>query len=70
MKRTKTLICACCGKYTKGRQWWNQDTGYGLCPDCYKKNLKRDIKLYGRDMAMKSMQASYGNYGTHTLDEI
>ena len=32
--RTEKLICTCCGSYTRGRQWWNRDTGYGLCPDC------------------------------------
>lgn len=30
----KTLQCACCGERTKGKQHWNQDTGYGLCPRC------------------------------------
>ena len=30
----KTLYCACCGGMTKGRQYWNQDTGYGICPKC------------------------------------
>jgi hypothetical protein len=28
------LTCCCCGQSTKGRQWWNRDTGYGLCPGC------------------------------------
>jgi hypothetical protein len=30
----KTLQCSCCGSGTKGKQHWNQDTGYGLCPKC------------------------------------
>lgn len=30
----KTLQCSCCGGRTKGKQHWNQDTGYGLCPKC------------------------------------
>jgi hypothetical protein len=29
-----SLYCACCGKITRGRQWWNQDKGYGLCSEC------------------------------------
>ena len=28
------LTCAVCGSYTKGRQWHNRDTGYGVCTDC------------------------------------
>ena len=30
----KMLICHCCGYKTKGRQWWNRDKGYGVCPEC------------------------------------
>ena len=28
------LTCCCCGNSTLGRQWWNRDTGYGLCARC------------------------------------
>lgn len=28
------MECACCGNSVKGRQYWNQDDGYGLCNDC------------------------------------
>lgn len=28
------LACACCGGVTRGRQWFNQDSGYGICGDC------------------------------------
>ncbi len=30
----KKLKCTCCGSYTRGRQWWNRDTGYGICNGC------------------------------------
>lgn len=30
----KTLECCCCRQPTKGRQWWNRDTGYGHCDEC------------------------------------
>ena len=33
-KPIQTLTCCCCGEYTKGRQWFNRDKGYGLCPEC------------------------------------
>src|SRR6185503_3800288 len=32
--RPKRLICSCCGESCIGRQWWNRDTGYGLCDRC------------------------------------
>ena len=30
----RELGCCCCGGFTRGRQWWNRDTGYGICSDC------------------------------------
>lgn len=44
-KRLETLICCCCGRYTKGRQWWNRDTGYGLCDDCIESNGVQDVPM-------------------------
>lgn len=29
----RSLICAVCGARTRGRQWHNRDTGYGLCAE-------------------------------------
>lgn len=29
-----TLTCHCCLAETRGRQWWNRDTGFGTCPKC------------------------------------
>lgn len=34
LERPERLLCACCGGVTFGRQWWNQDSGYGLCEAC------------------------------------
>ncbi len=34
MKPVKNLTCCCCGEMTRGRQWWNRDTGYGICSRC------------------------------------
>ena len=28
------LTCCCCGGALQGRQWWNRDTGFGLCNNC------------------------------------
>lgn len=30
----KSLLCPCCGGRTRGRQWFNQDAGTGLCESC------------------------------------
>lgn len=32
--RLKRLRCCCCDEGTAGRQWWNRDTGFGICPPC------------------------------------
>jgi hypothetical protein len=32
--KPRRLTCCCCGERTTGRQWWNRDTGYGLCSAC------------------------------------
>ena len=36
------LTCGCCGTYTLGRQWWNQDKGYGMCVKCWRRFYKDD----------------------------
>ena len=49
----RTLECCCCGESTRGRQWWNRDTGYGVCTVCigYIRSLgetdKQIIQNYG-----------------------
>ena len=53
----KRLICACCGKYTTGKQWWNQDTGYGLCKECADYIEAKEGKEYLEDC--------YGKRGIH-----
>jgi len=32
--RIVALTCCCCGQGTRGRQWWNRDTGFGICKSC------------------------------------
>lgn len=34
LPRPRRLICCCCGASVIGRQWWNRDTGYGICEPC------------------------------------
>lgn len=33
-KPIKSLSCTCCGDGLRGRDWWNQEPGYGLCDCC------------------------------------
>jgi hypothetical protein len=34
MQPVRWLTCNCCGAHTRGRQWFNRDTGYGMCVAC------------------------------------
>jgi hypothetical protein len=48
----RTLTCCCCGETTKGRQWWNRDTGFGICAACITRLAGREtpedtVSLYG-----------------------
>lgn len=53
----KRLTCACCGETAIGRQWWNRDTGYGLCAECVPFILARE----GAD----GLHNGYGIAGKH-----
>jgi hypothetical protein len=54
-----SLTCCCCGAECHGRQWYNRDTGYGLCPKCAKwiSSDKRETP--------ESMRENYGDPGVH-----
>ena len=54
----KYLTCPCCGKYTEGRQYWNQDTGTCLCKDCGDWMLDRGDSI-------EDIEFSYGRRGYH-----
>lgn len=51
------LTCSCCDRPTRGRQWHNRDTGYGLCTKCA-------TWLEPRESA-EAMQQNYGTKGIH-----
>ena len=53
----QTLTCCCCGNATKGRQWHNRDTGYGLCNDC--------VAYCARNTSAEEFQSCYGISGIH-----
>ncbi len=57
VSRVKTLICSCCGKYTKGRQWWNREIGYGICKEC--------VPRWERHYTPEGMKECCGVEGIH-----
>jgi len=61
--RVKHLRCACCGSDAPAfLQWFNQDTGYGLCPRC---NGKIAIKE-----GVEYVRRTYGQPGVHHSIDI
>ena len=55
--QVKRLICCCCGKSTRGRQWHNRDKGYGLCLKCHDWISTKETK--------EEMDSCYGVKGVH-----
>lgn len=59
----RDLGCCCCGNATRGRQWWNRDTGYGICPECVE-----FVRKHGETEA--EIKDNYGIAGVHyAVDE-
>jgi len=61
-KPIKWMECCCCGEGYKGRQWFNQDTGYGLGDCC--------VKMCGASSEPGEEAESYGVAGIHFLIEV
>jgi hypothetical protein len=58
--KVQWLQCACCGASSRGRQWSNRDTGFGVCEAC----ADRCEKRYGT----AEMESLYGQRGVnHSL---
>jgi hypothetical protein len=51
------LTCCCCGEATQGRQWYNRDTGFGLCEKC--------IPYVSRKQSPEEVLSCYGRQGYH-----
>lgn len=47
----RRLTCCVCGATTRGRQWWNRDSGFGVCRRCFAQEAAKDLaearRLYG-----------------------
>ena len=62
--KTKLLNCCCCGGRHLGRQFHNQDTGYGLCSDCA--TMIAQHRPFGcNPMTQQEMERTYGVRGIH-----
>ena len=53
----RPLTCCCCTGETRGRQWYNRDTGYGLCDKC--------ADWIERNENLLTMHQNYGIPGIH-----
>jgi len=60
-KPIKTLTCCCCGEQAQGRQWWNRDTGFGLCSKC--------AQIISKKEDAETMKSCYGEEGIHYFKE-
>jgi len=58
-KPIKWMTCTCCGEGYQGRQWWNQDCGYGLGDCC--------VKFCHADSTPGVESECYGVAGVHFL---
>jgi hypothetical protein len=63
----RRLYCAVCGGVTRGRQWHNRDTGYGVCLTCVEwvrsrgKTTEEEIRsYYGEKGVHYGVEASHG----------
>ena len=53
-----TLECCCCGQPAPAfKQWWNRDTGYGICATCYR-------RITAKQGCVEALQR-YGHPGVH-----
>lgn len=58
-KPIKWMECTCCGESYQGRQWYNQDAGYGLGDCC--------VEYCGADSTLGTESSCYGVAGIHFL---
>jgi len=64
LSRDMVFDCAVCGGPAPAKkQWYNRDTGYGVCPQCFKEQVEREglakaENLYGKAGIHHSIHAS------------
>lgn len=56
----RRLVCCCCGDAAPAlKQWWNRDTGFGLCGRCARWLKARP------DYNEVEFTSNYGHEGVH-----
>jgi hypothetical protein len=61
----RTLYCSCCGEQTRGRQFYNQDDGHGICPRCVAMIEDKDILRAAAGYETTDIERTYGKRGVH-----
>ena len=66
-KLPSRLICCHCGGGCVGRQWWNRDTGYGVCRSCVARvATKPDLHDPGQtEYDTAELRSMWGVAGVH-----
>lgn len=59
-KPVRRMLCTCCGGVYSGRQWSNQDTGWGLGDCCVEY-----VKARYSDDGTQTFEQCYGLDGVH-----
>lgn len=63
-QKVRAMYCTVCGGQYMGRQFHNQDTGYGLGDCCA--NFIRTHKPFGEEpMSTEEIERTYGRNGYH-----
>ncbi len=61
MSKIRNLTCCCCSEPTQGRQWWNRDSGFGVCKNCIERAFKNESE--------EELENMFGKRGYHYLIE-
>lgn len=64
-KPVRILRCCCCDERTRGRQWHNRDTGYGVCLACVERERARHAADPKRGEDEDGIRRLYGVEGIH-----
>jgi hypothetical protein len=64
------LTCCCCGNGLWGRQWWNRDTGYGLCNGCIEYCGVKPNEDYNRSYGYRGIHFGLPNQDTDPVPDV
>ena len=62
----RRMECSCCGSDAgRWQQWWNRDTGYGVCKRCVTWITTRRPQTEENENMPENIKANYGIEGVH-----